>query len=153
MLFQTKYTSLGLKPWLLISEISNVSIWPNKCNLYYLELSYIFVGLESLWFILEMSKTNLSFIFIKALVILPSIISIWLNLLSFILRCMYYLNLCGFLNMWIAQLSTHILILLSSLGTNKAGTTHGLNDFLTNPLEISSSTCLWISIVSFRFIL
>jgi len=48
----------------------------------------------------------------------------------------------------IAWLSTHILILPSIFGTNRAEVAHELNDSLINPLRINSSTCLSISIVS-----
>jgi len=64
---------------------------------------------------------------------------------------MGYLHLIVILLM--ALLSTHILILPSFWGTKRAGTTHGLKDSRIKPFSYNSSTCLWISIVSFGFIL
>ena len=55
--------------------------------------------------------------------------------------------------LFMARLFTHILQLPSFLGTKRAGTAQGLRLSLTNPLEINSSTCLWISFVSVGFIL
>jgi len=44
--------------------------------------------------------------------------------------------------LFMALLSGHILMWLSFLGTNKAGTIEGLKHSYTSPLDISSSTWL-----------
>jgi len=40
-IFGPKHISVGLKPLLLISEISHVFIWATKCNLCYLEPNHV----------------------------------------------------------------------------------------------------------------
>ena len=54
--------------------------------------------------------------------------------------------------LFMALLSTHMRMLPSILRTKRAGTVHGLRDSHTSPFETSSSTCRWISSVSFGFI-
>jgi len=79
------HLSQGLKPLLCISIISNVNIWLTKYDLRCLGLSHTSNDPRLLWFISKKLETNLSFISIKAIVILTSIVPLRYIFLSFIL--------------------------------------------------------------------
>jgi len=51
-----------------------------------------------------------------------------------------------------AWLFTHIPMVPSFLGTRRVGTAQGLRFSRTNPFQMSSSTCLWITWMSLGFI-